>query len=257
MTRRVLRRDGPPSRVAAALRTLRSGGGSAAILTGAGVSVAAGLPTFRGEGGLWEGRRPEEIATPAAFARDPEAVWRWYALRLGACLAVRPTRAHRDLDRLARSVPSTIVTQNVDGLHAAAGTPRVIELHGSIRRARCGRCGRVEALTEAPEGVPACAACGGRLRPDVVWFGETLAGDDVSRAEAAFAAATLALVVGTSGVVWPAAGLAHVAKASGAALVLVDPDETALDGLADWRLIASADDGVRAVLDAFHAPSPD
>ena len=245
----------PPARVAATARALAAGEGHLAILTGAGVSVAAGLATFRGPDGHWEGRDPTELATPEAFARDPEAVWRWYAARLAGCLAAEATRAHRDLAALAGAVSATLVTQNVDGLHGVAagdgGAANLVELHGSIRRARCSRCPYATALSRPPVGVPACPSCGGPLRPDVVWFGEPLDAVDVARAEAAFADATLALVVGTSGVVWPAAGLAHLAKASGAVLVLVDPQETHLDGLADWRLSMGADEGVRVVRDAL------
>jgi NAD-dependent deacetylase len=248
----------PPSRVVSAARALVAGEGHLAILTGAGVSVSAGLPTFRGPHGLWEGRDPTELATPEAFARDPEAVWRWYAARLAGCLAAEVTRAHGDLAALAGAVGATLVTQNVDGLHGVAagdggGSECLVELHGSIRRARCSRCPYVTALSQPPPHVPTCPSCGGPLRPDVVWFGEALAAADVARAEAAFTAATLALVVGTSGMVWPAAGLAHLAKASGAVLVLVDPQETLLDGLADWRLTMSADEGVRVVRDALLA----
>jgi NAD-dependent deacetylase len=241
----------PPEALRDALRALRAGDGRLAVLTGAGLSAAAGLPTFRDAGGLWEGRSPTDLASPEAFARDPALVWRWYAERLGACLAARPTRAHRDLVALARAVPTTIVTQNVDALHTAAGSERVVELHGSIRRARCGACGHRVDLTERPEGVPSCPACARLLRPDVVWFGEALDPEDLARADDAFAAATIALVIGTSGVVWPAAGLAHRAERSGARVVVVDPGDTALDDLAHWRLRVGADAGVRDVREAF------
>lgn len=247
----------PPARVVAAARALATGEGHLAILTGAGVSVAAGLATFRGPHGLWEGRDPTELATPEAFARDPEAVWRWYGARLAGCLAAEATRAHHDLAAIAGAVSATLVTQNVDGLHGVAagggGAANLVELHGSIRRARCSACPYATALPEPPVGVPQCPTCGGALRPDVVWFGEALAAADIARAEAAFASATLALVVGTSGTVWPAAGLAHLAEASGAVLVLVDPEETHLDDLADWRLSTGADEGVRVVRDALFA----
>ncbi|HEX2798710.1 MAG TPA: NAD-dependent deacylase [Thermoanaerobaculia bacterium] len=147
-----------------------------AVLTGAGISAESGLPTFRGPGGLWEGNRPEDLATPEAFAHDPEKVWRFYAWRLEKLRGARPNEGHLALARMERILPRmTLVTQNVDGLHAAAGSRNLLELHGNLLFARCTEC---ERRSGAPEGeippLPRCA-CGGLLRPDVVWFGEALA----------------------------------------------------------------------------------
>jgi NAD-dependent deacetylase len=154
------------------------------VFTGAGVSAESGIPTFRGEGGLWRNFRAEDLATPEAFARDPELVWEWYEWRRGLVRAAEPNAAHRAIARLDDAI---VVTQNVDGLHARAGSRNVIELHGNLFRER-----RDER---------------GRLRPDVVWFGEMLPRDALSAAVEAIGAADLLLVIGTSGIVHPAAGL--------------------------------------------------
>ncbi len=210
-----------------------------AVLTGAGVSAASGLATFRGPDGLWRGRDPTSLATPGAFARDPELVWAFYRDRLAALAPAAPNAAHRALVRLASTRRVDIATQNVDGLHQAAGSTRVHELHGSLRRARCTACGARSALAaplpETPR-VPACPLCAGPLRPDVVWFGETLPARPFERAMEAFAGCDVALVVGTSGVVFPAAGLADLAAESGATRIEVNPDASSLAADADVAL---------------------
>jgi NAD-dependent deacetylase len=198
------------------------------VLTGAGISKDSGLPTFReAQTGLWASYRPEELATPEAFARQPALVWRWYAWRRSLAAAATPNAGHRAivaLQRLARRC--TLVTQNVDGLHRRAGSGNVLELHGDIGRILCSRCRRVH--EEYGEGEPpSCAACGGLLRPDVVWFGEVLPEAALSAAHHAAGACDVLLSVGTSGMVYPAAGLVHHAAASGAMIVLVNPDADA------------------------------
>jgi NAD-dependent deacetylase len=173
------------------------------ILTGAGVSADSGIPTFRGAGGLWRDFRPEELATPEAFRRDPALVWEWYEWRRGLIRDARPNAAH---DALARIPGATVVTQNVDGLHTRAGSPDVVELHGNIFRVRCAR---EQTTTDHPDPFPEMpphCSCGALLRPDVVWFGEMLPEAAVARAVGAIHAADLLLVIGTSGVVYPAAG---------------------------------------------------
>lgn len=190
-----------------------------AALTGAGISAASGIPTFRGAAdSLWHDHRPEELATPEAFARDPELVWRWYDWRRGLIAGARPNAAHRALVDLAESVADVVVvTQNVDGLHAAAGSRRVIEFHGSIWRVRCLDCGAEREDRRHPLPVPPrCDGCGGLLRPGVVWFGEAIDPANLAAADAAARRCDLFLVIGTSGVVYPAAGLAGTARASGA-----------------------------------------
>lgn len=152
---------------------------------------------------------------------------------------------------LTQALPGTLVTQNVDGLHQAAGSRGVVELHGSLARARCTGCGATRALDAPPSGVPGCSECGSPLRPDVVWFGEHLPEEALVRAEAAFERASVALVVGTSGLVWPAAGLAHAARERDAEVIVVDPNATALDHVATHRVWAEADAGLEALLGAL------
>lgn len=177
--------------------------------TGAGVSAESGIPTFRGEGGLWRNFRAEDLATPEAFARDPELVWQWYEWRRGLVRAAQPNAAHR---AIARLTDAAVVTQNVDGLHARGGSRDVIELHGNIFRVRCTR-ERVtrDAFEPFAEMPPRCE-CGALLRPDVVWFGEALPEDAWARATDAIRRADLLLVIGTSGVVYPAAGLVSLSR---------------------------------------------
>lgn len=205
------------------------------FMTGAGISAESGLPTFRGERGLWKGVRPEELATPAAFARDPRHVWQWYDWRRGLIAGVRPTAAHLAMagfrTRAGREVP--VITQNVDGLHQSAGSARVLELHGSIWRLRCTRCGaEVEERGTGLKEVPLCG-CGGMLRPGVVWFGESLPGDVFTEAVTLAGGADFVLVVGTSGVVQPAASLVNLAREANAFIVEVNPEKTPLSRLAD------------------------
>ncbi len=212
--------------------------------TGAGVSAESGLATFRGKGGLWESRRPEELATPEAFARDPELVWRWYAWRHGQVAAAVPNPAHRALASWETLFPSfSLVTQNVDGLHRRAGSRDPLELHGTIAFARCERCAArramAEAVAESPDRPPICR-CGGRFRPAVIWFGEALDPDVLGRAARAAAGCELFVSIGTSGVVYPAAGLIELAHRGGATVVEVNPEPTPLSGLADARLAAPA-----------------
>jgi NAD-dependent deacetylase len=200
-----------------------------AVLTGAGVSAESGVPTFRGGGGLWEGQRVEDVATPGAFARDPAKVWRFYNARRTGLRTVQPNPGHRalaDLEDRWGSERFTLITQNVDGLHRAAGSRHVLEVHGTLSRVRCTGCGRTEERgSEALPDLPHCG-CGALLRPDIVWFGEYLP-EDVWR-EAAVAAATCDcfLVVGTSAVVFPAAGLADAARQAGAGVIEVNLEKT-------------------------------
>ncbi len=213
-------------RIAAAQRIL--------VLTGAGVSAESGVPTFRGPEGLWRRHRPEDLATPEAFANDPSLVWEWYAWRRGVIAPLRPNAAHEAIARLEARVPTFLLaTQNVDGLHAAAGSRRLVELHGSLWRVRCTACGSEgeDRRVPLPELPPLCA-CGGLLRPGVVWFGESLPEPALETALAAGEAAEVVLVVGTSSVVYPAAAIAPAARARGAFVVEVNPDETPLTRLA-------------------------
>jgi NAD-dependent deacetylase len=210
-------------------RALLAGARRVAVLTGAGVSAESGVPTFRGAGGLWRDHRPEDLATPDAFARDPRLVWEWYDWRRGLVAAARPNPAHDALARLERRCERfTLATQNVDGLHRLAGSHQVILLHGDLWTVRCTGCGteREDRRVPLPELPPRCA-CGGLLRPGVVWFGEPLPEGALERAAAAAATADVLLLVGTSAVVWPAAGLGDVALGAGVPVIEVNPEPTA------------------------------
>ncbi|HEX8155591.1 MAG TPA: NAD-dependent deacylase [Thermoanaerobaculia bacterium] len=173
------------------------------VFTGAGVSAESGIPTFRGSGGLWRDFRAEDLATPEAFARDPALVWEWYEWRRGLIREAQPNAAHLAIAQLPHAV---VVTQNVDGLHARAGAKDVIELHGNIFRVRCVREGTIAERFDAFDTMPPRCECGSLLRPDVVWFGEMLPDDAVAHATSEIRKADLLLVIGTSGVVYPAAG---------------------------------------------------
>jgi NAD-dependent deacetylase len=209
--------------VARALRSAKH----VAVLTGAGVSAESGIPTFRDAlTGLWARFRPEELATPEAFRRDPKLVWDWYAWRRALVANAQPNPGHIALAELERRVPRlTLVTQNVDGLHQRAGSSRVIELHGNLARVKCSREFTVfSEWEESTDGPPSCPQCGAPLRPDVVWFGEPLPHESFAEATGAATSCDVFLSVGTSALVEPAASLPRVALASGAAVVVVNPD---------------------------------
>ena len=212
------------------------------VVTGAGISAESGVPTFRGPGGLWREYRPEDLATAAAFERDPRLVWEWYDWRRRSIAAVRPNLAHHAIAGLeSRVAEFLLATQNVDGLHAAAGSRRLLELHGSLWVLRCMGCGQEREDRRAPlaELPPRCT-CGGLLRPGVVWFGEALAQSVLTDSFAAARKAEVVLVVGTSSVVYPAAALPETARAHGAFVIEVNPEPTPLTDLADVSLRGTA-----------------
>ena len=197
------------------------------MLTGAGVSAESGVPTFReAQTGLWEQYDPLQLATPEAFARDPELVWRWYRWRRDLVASAEPNAGHRALAELQSLVPRlTLVTQNVDGMHQRAGSADVIEFHGNLFSDRCSAEGRIVQAT-ADEPVPLCPECGSYLRPGVVWFGEAIPEDALHASFAAAADCCVFLSVGTSALVYPAAGLADVAREAGAFTIEVNPSPT-------------------------------
>ena len=194
-----------------------------AVLTGAGVSAESGIPTFRSNGGFWNQYRLEDLATPEAFARDPKFVWNWYEERRRGIAKARPNAGHEALAEMERRVASfTLITQNVDGLHDLAGSQNMIKLHGDIWNVRCLECGKEWVERSELNDLPPRCACGGMLRPGVVWFGEMLPEGAMERASAAVRAADVLIVAGTSAQVYPAAGLISVART----VVEINPEET-------------------------------
>ncbi|HXC39057.1 MAG TPA: NAD-dependent deacylase [Burkholderiales bacterium] len=204
------------------------------VLTGAGISADSGIPTFRDpQHGLWSRFRPEDLANAEAFKRDPALVWGWYEWRREAVRAAEPNPAHLALATLEHRVPGfTLITQNVDGLHARAGSRKLVELHGNIMRNKCFAEGTVvEQGVDDGEPPPKCPRCGGPLRPDVVWFGEALDEQHMATADKAARECELFLVIGTSAAVMPAAHFPRVALQSGAVLVEINRDETPLSAV--------------------------
>jgi NAD-dependent deacetylase len=239
-------RDAAAARLVERLRNARR----VTVVTGAGVSAASGVPTFRGPGGLWRNYRAEDLATIAAFDRDPRLVWEWYAWRRELIRAARPNRAHEVLAAWSRRFPRfRLITQNVDGLHERAGTENVIRFHGSLWEVSCrDACGRVPSrwreegfLEELP---PRCTGCRGFLRPGVIWFGEPI-DSGVLAASTEALDCDVCLAVGTSAVVYPAAGLVTGAGALGAYTAEINPEATPASGGVDAAIAGRAE----AVLD--------
>lgn len=225
--------------IASALREAKS----VVVLTGAGVSAESGIPTFRDAmEGLWTKFDPAELATPEAFARHPRLVSRWYDERRLQCASCRPNPGHAALAEMGRRLAGrgggfTLLTQNVDGLHQAAGSGAVVELHGSIWRWRCLRCGSTrEERGGAFDRYPPRCECGGWKRPAIVWFGEQLPGDALGASERALRSCDLFFSVGTSAVVQPSAGFIHVARGRGAKTVEVNREPTPITRIVDWSL---------------------
>jgi len=213
------------------------------VLTGAGLSADSGVPTFRdAQTGLWARFDPSQLATPEAFRDNPQLVWDWYAWRRGLIAAATPNPGHRALAELAVLKPQLrLVTQNVDGLQQRAGSRDVIEIHGNIMRDRCSTCGRAAAGDSiAAPRPPPCAYCSDLVRPDVVWFGEPVPADALTAAYSAAAASEVFFAIGTSGSVYPAAGLADVAARAGAKIIEINPARTPLSATADHVLDGAA-----------------
>jgi len=222
-------------------RALVQKASSIAVLTGAGISAESGISTFRGASGLWKQFRPEDLATPHAFRRDPNTVWEWYDWRRSLIDHAAPNAGHLALADLERRVASfTLVTQNVDGLHQKAGSRTVIEIHGSIWILRCSQCDRSWVDYSVPLPLVPHCACGAMARPGVVWFGEQLPHDAWLTAEKAAVGCDVFLVVGTSAAVYPAAGLADTARSAGAKVIEVNVEKTAISHAVDFSLTGPA-----------------
>ncbi|MFA4639978.1 NAD-dependent protein deacetylase [Pyrococcus kukulkanii] len=210
--------------------------------TGAGISAESGVPTFRGKDGLWKKYRPEELATPEAFARDPKLVWEFYKWRIRKILQAKPNPAHYALVELERmGILKAVITQNVDDLHREAGTNNLIELHGNIFRVKCTSCDYGEYLKETgrvneilSQELPRCPKCNSLLRPDVVWFGEPLPEGALRKAFRLAETVDAVIVVGTSGVVYPAAYIPFIVKENGGTVIEVNVQESGITPIADF-----------------------
>lgn len=223
------------------------------VLSGAGMSAESGVPTFRDAlDGLWARFRPEELATPEAFAADPALVWRWYRWRRDLVKLAQPNPGHRALVRLVELLPTLrIITQNVDGLHQRAGSEDVVELHGNLFADLCSRDRepvRVDVGTAA-EGPPACPRCGAPVRPGVVWFGECLPPAAIEEAATLAAGCDLFFSIGTSALVTPAADLAFHALATGATVVEINPEPTSLTPHCEFALQGPSGEVLPALYD--------
>jgi NAD-dependent deacetylase len=210
-----------------------------AILTGAGISAESGIPTFRGEDGLWKKYRPEELATPAAFSQDPKLVWEWYDWRRGIIGQKEPNPGHEVIARWEETFPTvSLITQNIDGLHQKAGSKNIWELHGNIWKLRCTEEGTITENYETPlkEIPPLCPNCGALLRPHIVWFGESLSSTILQKSIQLSSECDVMFVIGTSAVVQPAASLPFEASEAGAMIVEINLDPTPLSLYADFSI---------------------
>ncbi len=204
-------------------------------LTGSGISKGSGIPTFRGKDGLWKNYNAMDLATPQAFKRDPQLVWEWYAWRIGLILEKEPNPAHYSLTKLEEAgLLKWLITQNVDSLHYRAGSKNTLEVHGNIFRAKCEKCGTKIMLDSSPPEPPICD-CGNMLRPDVVWFGESLNRTIITKAyEVISNECDILLVIGTSGLVYPVADFPFIAKERGAFIIEFNIDDTPISRIADF-----------------------
>jgi NAD-dependent deacetylase len=224
------------------LKSLLTRNSKVVVLTGAGISAESGVPTFRGEDGLWKKFRPEELATFDAFMANPELVWEWYEYRRKIINEIKPNPGHSALVAFQKHFDKfDLITQNVDGLHDQAGSRNIVELHGNIRKNKCIQCDKqYESLEGTIEGVPPRCPCGGNVRPDVVWFGEMLPQDAINYAFEVSQQCDLFFCVGTSAVVHPAASLPLIAKRSGAFVAEVNLEPTEISHLVDETLLGKS-----------------
>lgn len=228
---------------------------SLVVATGAGMSKESGIPTFRdAPNALWANYNPEDLATPEGFRRDPPLVWRWYCDRREMISKCSPHPGHFAVAKLESMYEDfLLVTQNIDNLHRVAGSNKMVEFHGNIFRFKCfDRDHPVETLPDTDEIPPRCE-CGSMIRPDVVWFGEAPAREDFDVSLAALAACDAILVVGTSGIVYPAAGFPSVAKQAGASVIEINPEPTPINAIADVFVKATAGEALPALVDLIRA----
>jgi NAD-dependent deacetylase len=229
------------------------------VLTGAGISAESGVPTFRGADGLWKNHAATDLATPQAFQRNPALVWEWYHWRQALISKAEPNPAHHALVRLEkRSAKFLLLTQNVDNLHKRAGSRNVLELHGNIFRIRCVQCGAIGVLSDEPEKtkreMPVCE-CGALLRPDVVWFGEAIPHNIWQAALEFLSTADVALICGTSAVVWPAAAIPEIAKQSGVKTIEINLEPTPVTNLVDVSISGKAGEILPQIVQTLNAKS--
>ncbi len=222
------------------------------FFTGAGISAESGIPTFRGKDGIWNKLKPEELANFNAFMRNPDMVWEWYNHRKKIIHESEPNPAHLTIAEMQNYFDDVIVvTQNIDNLHRRAGSKKIFELHGNIERNYCVKCKKqYNEELDFSEGVPKCE-CGGLIRPDVVWFGEVLPVDQFKGGEEAAMNADIFFIVGTSAVVYPAAGLVYTAKQSGAVLVEVNLTESEVTAIVDYSYLGKAGEILPQILQAY------
>ncbi len=210
-------------------------------LTGAGISRESNIPTFRGKDGLWRNYDAMQLATPAAFANNPSLVWEWYSWRQGLIAECEPNFAHKTLVKWEeKSILKFLITQNVDGLHKRAGSQNVLEVHGDLWALKCTKCSYTGRLSEPASGIPPCPKCNSHLRPDVVWFGESLNSDIMEQVYIELDKADVCLVIGTSAIVYPAASFPLIVKKLGGKLLEVNVEQTELTSLVDVHLSGEA-----------------
>ncbi|OPX97887.1 MAG: NAD-dependent protein deacylase [Syntrophorhabdus sp. PtaB.Bin006] len=214
------------------------------IITGAGISAESGIPTFRGSEGLWKNYRAEELATPQAFARDPETVWKWYDWRRGIIGKAEPNAGHLAIKELEDLFDNfLLITQNVDGLHGRTGIRNMVEIHGNLWRVRCTREGTTSMLMDVVlKSVPPKCECGALLRPDVVWFGESIPTLALENAFRVIEQCDTLIVVGTSGVVYPVASFPQTVKQNGGFVIEVNVEPTPISAVADASLYGNSGD---------------
>ena len=220
------------------------------VFTGSGISAESGIPTFRGESGLWKEYRPEELATPEAFVRNPQLVWEWYNWRREIISKAEPNPAHYVISEMEKFFSDfTLITQNIDGLHKKAGNNNILELHGNIWKNKCFNCGKKFGNIESKE-LKKCE-CGGYIRPDVVWFGESLDRQVLEMAFRKSREAEIFFVIGTSGVVQPAASLPQIAKERGAYIIEINIERTPISCIADEFIPGKAGEALVKMRELF------